>query len=85
MHVVKHVLGVTIVTPIRNDHGHFQNPHANVLGRYHSGYGPPRRCGPPRIDYASEYGPTSADTVRHSRYDSTIENTTLSHEMTVHR
>ena len=38
--------------------------------RCHSGYGPPRRCGPPRIDYASEYGPTSADTVRHSGYDS---------------
>ena len=33
MHVVKRVLGGTIVTPIRNDHGHFQNPHANVLGR----------------------------------------------------
>ena len=43
----------------------------------------PRRCGPPRIDYASECGPTSADTVRHSGYDSTIENTTLSREMTI--
>ena len=46
---------------------------------------PPRRCGPPRIDYASECGPTSADTVRHSGYDSTIENTTLSREMTIDR
>ena len=43
----------------------------------------PRRCGPLRIDYASECGPTSADTVRHSGYDSTIENTTLSREMTI--
>ena len=51
--------------------------------RCHSGYGPPQRCGPPRIDYASECGPTSADTVRHSGYDSTIENTTLSLEMTI--
>ena len=33
--------------------------------------------------YASECGPTSADTVRHSGYDSTIQNTTLSHEMTI--
>ena len=49
----------------------------------HHRYGPPRRCGPPRIDYASECGPTSADTVRHSGYDLTIENTTLSREMTI--
>ena len=56
---------------------------ALIRGRCHSGYGPPRRCGPPRIDYASECGPTSADTVRHSGYDSTIENTTLSSEMTI--
>ena len=27
------LLGVTIVTPIRNDHGRFRSPHANVLGR----------------------------------------------------
>ena len=27
------ILGVTIVTPIRNDHGRFRSPHANVLGR----------------------------------------------------
>ena len=57
--------------------------HVGITGRCHSGYGPPRRCGPPRIDYASECGPTSADTVRHSGYDSTIENTTLSREMTI--
>ena len=27
------ILGVTIVTPIRNDHGRFRSPHANILGR----------------------------------------------------
>ena len=27
------LLGVTIVTPIRNNPGHFQSAHANVLGR----------------------------------------------------
>ena len=33
-HVAMHpVLGVTIVTPIRNDRGRFRSPHANVLGR----------------------------------------------------